>query len=329
MGWDKVQKKTGVAIDFYSQVGISTNNTIERTGAEPGDANGPVATPSDANKANLEEMEVEIHRELRGNLIIGVTPTPAPMYKHFDWGFMQDNGFGRQQNGCRMVGFDYNWSMNPSPQEDSAKRYMWLCNPQSYLDFYFPILKGVALRVGRQGDQMMINEAPPMWRMTPNLFFSHSYSFYRTEQIFGGRLDAMLFHSHQYGYLQGEFAVAAGFRPPIRITAGQSMSTLFATVPPKWIPGSTTPAVSGMATCRPTPTCTLFVPPPPGDSVVPRAMPLCTTPVKTLWVSETLDRYHLFSPNPQLMFENQLWAQKHIVSSLARSGTDSVRQAVW
>src|SRR5208283_2275230 len=115
-------------IESYIQVGISTNNTIKKgdpeiNGAEPGDANGPVAVPSDADVPMLNGIETYIHRNAHSNIVVGVTPTPAPMGKKFDWGFLSDTTYGRNPKGCVMAGFDANWPMNASAQYDAYDRY--------------------------------------------------------------------------------------------------------------------------------------------------------------------------------------------------------------
>jgi hypothetical protein len=129
------------------------------------------------------------------------------MYKHFDWGFSSEVDYGRAQNPCRMTGFDMNWPMNPSAQNDTFNRYNWFCEPTAQFDLYFPVLKGIALRIGRQPDQTMTDEIPPQAFFSPNNFYSHAYSMTRAHQQLGARIFAMVMHSHQYGYATAEFMV--------------------------------------------------------------------------------------------------------------------------
>ena len=228
-------------------------------------------------------------------MIIGITPTPAPMAKKFDWGFMAETLYGRQGNGGRMTGFDRDWSMNPSPVNDAANRYMYLDVPNVYLDLYVPILKGVAFRLGRQADQLMIDEAPPNFRAAPNMFYSHPYSFYRVSQVFGGRVDATILHSQQYGYLMGQFFVDNGLQTVYSMSGTRDYMYALNYRTPKmdtWIDYS---GRYGAGNVKANAGC---------------AITGCTTPIKPLWVSDNLAGYHVFSPHSQMMFENALIVQK-------------------
>ena len=226
LGWEKIREKTGISFYYYLETGISTNNTIQKgvNGADPGDANEPVATPSDADEPSFENLEQFIERSIKGNMVVGATPTPAPMSKKFDWGFQTETEYGREANGCRMPGYDYNWSLNPNPKYDYENRYMYLCEPNSFLDLYVPILKGIAFRFGRQADNLMIDEIPPQAFFSPDMFYSHTYGFYRVVQVLGGR-----------------------------VTANSITGMLFVTAPRRWIPGLTTPAALDPPTSRSTP----------------------------------------------------------------------------
>ena len=101
LGGQKVTKTTGIKIDYYLQEGISTNNTIQKgvSGTPTGNANGAVFTPADADVPTFEQIEQFIHKDIKGNIIPGVTPTFAPMLKTVDWGFMADVLYGRQGGG--------------------------------------------------------------------------------------------------------------------------------------------------------------------------------------------------------------------------------------
>ena len=306
LGWEKYRQKTGVSIYFYMQSGISTNNNIKKgdpgyiyadegnegNGAIPNNANGPVATPSDADEITFEQIEMNIEKTVAGNMVIGATPTPAPMSKKFDWGFDADILYGRQVNGCRMTGFDHDWAMNPSAQLDTYNRYNWLCMPNAYFDLYFPILKGVAIRVGRQADQEMTDEIPPMFFFAPNDFYSHTYGFYRINQVLGGRVTATIMHSHKNGFLMGEFMVDANQK--------QAAHTLNGSVNYGYALRYRTPHMDTWVdyTGR-------FGP----DEVkisCPDGLASCKVPEKALWVSDQLNAQHLFSTGHQMMFENAL-----------------------
>jgi len=313
MGWDKFREKSRVSIYYYMQSGISTNNTIKKgdpgyidaddtfnygNGAIGNNANGPVATPSDADEITFEQTEQFIERGIRGNMVIGVTPTPAPMYKHFDWGFLSDTVYGRQVNGCRMTGFDRDWAMNPNPQNDTFDRYNWLCEPNAYFDLYFPVLKGVALRIGRQADQLMTDEIPPNAFFSPNNFYSHTYGFYRIEQVLGGRIIATIMHSHKNGFLMGEFNVNASNQQSAHSLNGAynyGYALRYRTPHmDTWVDytGRLGPAEVKI-------NCSTV-------EVDDEEELSCTSPVKSLWISDQLPQNHVFSTTHQMFFENAL-----------------------
>jgi hypothetical protein len=314
--FQKFRDKTGVSIYGYMHVGISTNNTIIKgnpgaedsgsryqtgggtlytgPGALPGDANG-MPTPTDVDTPTFEQLELFIERSIKGNIVIGVTPTPAPMSKKFDWGFLTDTVYGRQAHGCLMPGYDANWAMNANPANDVFNRYMTFCEPQTYFDLYLPILKGVAFRFGRQGDQLLTDEIPPNASFSPNMFYSHDYSFYRIEQILGGRVVAMIMHSHKYGFMDGEFDLS---RNMLQATNSMNGSLNYGAAlryrTPKmdtWVDYTTRFGPDEVKI-----NCTI-------DEG-------CTIPEKALWVSDQLSQQHLFSTSHQIMWENGLEIQK-------------------
>jgi hypothetical protein len=309
LGWDKYREKTRVSFYGYIQEGISTNNTIKKgdpgilypddpgnygNGAIPTDAQGPIIGLEDADKPVMENVELWIERGIRGNMVLGVTPTPGPMYKHFDWGFSSETDYGRSVNPCRMTGFDTDWAMNPSPQQDTFNGYHWLCEPTAQFDLYFPILKGVALRIGRQPDQAMTDEIPPQAFFSPNMFYTHSYSLTRAHQQLGARIFATVMHSHQYGYVMAEFMVDPN--------AQQAAHTLNGSPNYGFGVRYRTPKMSWWVdyTGRFGPGEVKLVCSTPGD------VESCVLPEKALWVNDQLANDHIFSATHQMFFENAL-----------------------
>lgn len=300
LGWNKVEKMTGIRWYYYFQEGISTNNTIKKgvSGDYTGDANGPLPAPTDVDTPTFEQLEQFIEKETKSNMVIGVTPTPAPMAKKFDWGFLSDTLYGRQAQGCRMTGFDMNWSMNPSfnPGSDSTERNMWLCEPNLYADFYIPVLKGVSLRLGRQADQLMIDEIPPNMLHSPNFFYSHTYGFYRVTQVFGGRVTANIIHDHKLGYLMGEFYVDNGLGTVYSMSRSLDYDYALRYRSPDmslWIDYTGRVGDGNVKTGS-------------TSNILATGDPLA----KMEWVGDNFTSYHLFSPKGQILFENALLVSK-------------------
>lgn len=302
MGWDKLQKTTGITAEYYFELGISTNNTIERgdpaTGnaAQPGNANGPVAWPSDADEPTFEQIEEFIHRNDKSNIVSGVTPTPAPMLKKFDWGFMSDTVYGRSAKGCLMAGFDSNWAMNPNPANDTENRYIYICQPNAFVSLYFPVLRGITLQLGRMDDTVATDEIPPAAQWGPNMFYSKSYGFYRDMTVLGGRVSANIFHSKRRGYLLGEFGVNNGDKTVYSMNGNLNYVYALRYRTPKMSTGIHYSGRVGYGNVKANPGCSITAG--------------CTTPIKPLWVSDNLDNYHVFSPNSQRLFENTLIIEK-------------------
>jgi hypothetical protein len=296
LGGQKMTKTTGVTIDYYVQEGISTNNTIQKgvNGTPTGNANGGVFTPADADVPTFEQIEQFVHKDIKGSIIPGVTPTYAPMYKKVDWGFMADVLYGRQGGGgCRMAGFDTNWAMNATMSSaDNTARNMWLCMPGAYFDLYVPVLKGVAIRLGRQGDAAITDEIPPNNFSSPNFFYSHSYGFYRTTQVMGGRISANILKSREYGLLMGEFVMHNGNGTVYSMSKKFDYSFALRYRNPKmdtWVDYSGRIGYGNVKT----------------DSATG-----LTTAINHVWVADNISKYHLYSPNPQKVFENALSASK-------------------
>lgn len=297
MGWSKVEEKTGIVAEYYFEGGLSTNNTLEKgVGTEYGDANDAVGWPSDPNTPNLEQIEQFIHRNDHSNIVPGVTPTPAPMLKKFDWGFLSDTVYGRTPKGCLMTGLDSNWAMNPSPANDAANRYMYLCQPNAFVSLYMPFLQGVTLQLGRMDDTSLTNEIPPAVQWGPNNFYSKSYGFYRDQTVLGGRLSATVMHSKKNGYIMAEFGINEGYKTTHTLNGSPDYNYALRYRTPKmdtWI-DYTGRIGDGNITVK------------PGCSIANG----CTTAVKPIWVSDDLVNYHLFSPNKQALFENSLAIKK-------------------
>lgn len=297
IGWNKIQKKTGIVAEYYLQVGVSTNNNIQKgdpsTGnaAYPGDGNGAVATPSDADTLTLEQIEQFLHRNDKSNIVSGITPTPAPMYKHFDWGFLSDTVYGRSPKGCLMTGFDANWAMNPSPTNDSANRYMYLCEPNAFVTLYFPVFKGLSLQFGRMDDLIAIDEVPPAAQWSPNIFYSKSYGFYRDMTVVGSRIDANIFHNQKYGYLMGEFGVNNGNKTAHSLNGNLNYVYGLRYASPKMGTEIAYTGRVGMGNIKTNADCSITA---------------CTMQVKPVWASDAQANYHVYSPKAQRSFENGL-----------------------
>lgn len=294
LGGEKFTRKTGVKLDYFMEIGVSTNSTIKGN-ALNGNANGPVASPPDANVVTIERWEQFVHKDIKGNIIPRTTTTPAPMYKKFDWGFMSDTLYGRQANACRMTGFDRDWTTNQADMtKDSANRNTFLCESNAYLQMYLPIFQGVAITAGRFADNVMIDEIPPIFSNGPNFFYTHSYQFFRSGQVFGGMISANLYRSRAHGYLMGEFGIHNGVSTMYSMSGKRNYDYALRYRTPKmdtWIDYT---GRIGYGNVKANAGCSLTS---------------CTTPVKALWVSDNLPNFHVFSPDPQMMFENALTVQ--------------------
>jgi hypothetical protein len=323
LGADKLTKKTGVKIWDYAQGGFSTNNVIQKGdstngAATSGDGTGPFAGPADADTFNFDQVELFIEKDIKGTTVMGPGGMPGPFYKHFDWGFMSETAYGRQANGCRMAGFDRDWSINPSPKNDATQRYLWLCEPNANIDLYFPVLRGIGVRIGRQPDQLIELESPPMFRMSPDMFYTHPYGFFRNSMNLGVRIAPMIFNNPKQGVLMAEFFMSNGGM------WGTSTNSL----------SGSHPGGYGYALHYKSPDMSLWMDytgrigpgnikanadcgggaGSPGYSFYDGGYwdGVCTTPIKPLWVSDVLGTLHVFSPRNQTMFENALAVQKEL-----------------
>lgn len=311
LGVNKALKKTGVHIWDYAQGGFTTNNTMQKGDAANGaayggDAAGPFAGPADVDTFNFDQVEMFIERDIHGNTQMGPGGLPGPMYKHFDWGFNSETDYGRQANGCRMAGFDRDWSINPSAGPNDAKnRYLWLCEPNANIDLYFPVWKGIGMRIGRQPDQLIELESPPMFRNSPDMFYTHPYGFFRNSMLMGLRIAPILVHSPKLGLVMGEFFMSNGGM------WGSSTNSL----------SGKHPGGYGYGLHYKSPDMSLWVDYTgrigPGNILANAGCSIaeggsCTSPIKPLWVSDVLPTLHVFSPRSQTMFENAIVVQKEL-----------------
>ena len=311
LGWNRIQKKTGIVAEYYIQLGLSTNNNIQKGdpssggAAYSGDGNGPVATPTDADMLSIEQIELFLHRNDKSNIVSGITPTPAPMYKHFDWGFLSDTVYGRSSKGCLMTGFDANWAMNPAASNDAANRPMYLCEPNAFVTLYAPVLKGVSLQFGRMDDLIAIDEVPPAAQWSPNVFYSKSYGFYRDMTVVGWRIDANVFHNEKMGYLMAEFGLNNGNKTAHSLNGNLNYVYALRYRSPKMKTEVDYSGRVGSGNIKTNSDC---------------SMAGCTMRVKPVWASDDQDNYHVYSPNAQRSFENGLKVAQEIGQKLKVTG---------
>ena len=310
LGVNKALKKTGVHIWDYAQGGFTTNNTFQKGDAAngaayAGDGTGPFAGPADVDTFNFDQVELFIERDIRGTTVMGPGGMPGPYYKHFDWGFMSETDYGRQANGCRMAGFDRDWSINPSPKNDATQRYLWLCEPNANIDLYFPVFRGIGMRIGRQPDQLIELESPPMFRNSPDMFYTHPYGFFRNSMMMGLRIAPMIFNNHKQGVLMGEFFMSNGGM------WGTSTNSL----------SGKHPGGYGYGLHYKSPDMSLWVDYTgrigPGNILANAGCSIaeggsCTSPISPVWVGDTMGALRVFSPRAQTMFENALVIQKEL-----------------
>ena len=307
LGANRLTKKTRIRIWDYAQGGFSTNNTVQKgdastgSAAYNGDANGPVATPPDVDTFEFDQLELWIQRDIRGNIGMGGGPQPRPMYHHFDWGFNSETDYGRQANGGRMAGFERDWSINPSAKNDYTQRYLWLQLPNVNMDLWLPFYKGIALRIGRQPDQLITKESPVMMRFSPDMFYSHAYGFYRNSMMVGIRVAANIMHSDTKGLLMGEFFVANGneWGPSVYSTSGRHPGGYGYQIAYRTPKMGTAIDYDGRVG--------------PGNQLANAGCSLttgCTSPVNPTWVADTLTNMHLFSPRTQIMWEQGVTINK-------------------
>jgi Putative beta-barrel porin-2, OmpL-like. bbp2 len=228
LGGESLTKKTGIKMDNLVQLGWSRNSASDATTRNGGTSNFPIGLPGDEG-FQLQAAQLFIHRDIKTNILPRITPTPGPVPKNFDWGFMAETVYGRNGQPCRMYGYDMFWGVNEpgasNPPAAAGSRENFLCTPNVYMQAYLPLFKGIALTGGRFGAGIG-NDIPPAVRPTPDFFYSRPYTFYsQPDQVFGFLASANVYRSEKNGFLAAEFGVTNGWQGYENNTGG-TMNTI-------------------------------------------------------------------------------------------------------
>lgn len=208
-----IEEDFGVKIKGVAQIGWSKNDA-SGAGYSPqdGHTNYPVVGANDEG-FQFNGLQLTAERPIQSNIIPRVSPLPGPMPESISWGFTAEMIYGRNGLMGAMYGFDQNWAINRPGSEDAQKaatsHQNYLAMPQAFLQFYFPVLDGVALTVGRFGAGVGY-EIPPATRPSPNFFYTHTYALVsQPDQVAGVLLSANVIRNAA-GLLAFEVGVVNG-----------------------------------------------------------------------------------------------------------------------
>jgi hypothetical protein len=191
---------------------LTNNDTGDGSGT--GGANLPSA-PGDTGFI-LSDFWYFLHRDFKAaNIMPIVTPLPGPTPKKFDFSLMGEIDYGRDCQPARMAGWDTHWTVNEPAATNATfamdNKFNFVCAPELYTQLYFPVWKGMTLRVGRWGDMLTLEIPPNPSGPNPNYFYSHSYSFLAdVTQVFGWLASVNIMRSHKHGWMDFEFGSNQG-----------------------------------------------------------------------------------------------------------------------
>ena len=210
---DDFEQSSGVRIKGVAQIGWSHNDASD-AGWSPNDGhtNYPVVGANDEG-FQLNGIQLTAEKSLKSNILPRITPLPGPKPEEFSWGFTAELIYGRNGLMAGMYGFDQQWAINRPGNEDAAKaatsHQNYLAAPQAFLQFYMPVLDGVAVTVGRFGSGVGY-EIPPATRPSPNFFYTHTYALVsQPDQVAGVLVSTNVFRNN-YGLLAAELGVVNG-----------------------------------------------------------------------------------------------------------------------
>jgi len=210
---DKLERKTGIKVDFDWEMGFNKNNT-ESSGLKGSDgyANLPNLWPIDTG-FNLDTADMYIHRDLRSSVLPHIGALPGPMPKNIDWGFRTVLQYGANLQGCLATGWEQHWGVNDTGVTNigytMAHKSYFLCQPEAHFEVYLPVWKGVVLEVGRDGGTVGLEFQEPIRQA--NFFYSYDYTvFIESHQGVGGWVTAALMRNRKYGFLSAQLGITQG-----------------------------------------------------------------------------------------------------------------------
>ena len=195
----------------WVEVGAVVKDTM---GQDSGLGNSPMLLNRD-NWLQLNQATLYFEKGIQSNIIPRVTPTPAPVFKKYSFGFYADILVGRDGQPMQTYGYDTglgpNKSGNNDPTKAASDKRLFLVQPQAYLQAYLPWGLGTAMMLGNffspVGNEIGYNLQPG-----PNIFYSRTYSFTSAPIKHTGLLiDTNLVKSASSGLLAAEFGLVQGW----------------------------------------------------------------------------------------------------------------------
>ena len=200
-----------IRLGGWAQVGAVLKDS---KGQHPGLGNSPVVLARD-NRIQMNQLYFYLEKDIRSNIVPRATPTPAPVFEDYSFGFHVDLLYGRDGQPLQTFGWDDKWRVNKpgnaNPGKAANDRQNFLINPQAFLQAYLPWGLGTTVIAGNfmspVGNEIGFHPQPG-----PNIFYSHSYSFTAAPiKHTGVLLDTNLLKSDTHGLLMAEFAVVNGW----------------------------------------------------------------------------------------------------------------------
>ncbi len=258
-----LQKKTGIQIENYVQMGCSTNTATDKFSANFGQGNWPDPVVNDTGCA-FQDIDLVIHRDMVTNLLPGVGPIPGPTPKKFGWSFYQNTLYGRSSSSAAMTGFDKQWAINDpgdyNPNFAQITKQNTVALPNAWAAVYIPVFKGMVLRFGRAGVGIGW-DIPPQVRPGPDLFASKSFSMVtEPSQSYGLVLAANILRDKKLGMLSGEFGVNNGWQVYHPVSGKKDFQTALRWRSPKMSTGVNYAAMFGPKNILPGAACTNSAP---------------------------------------------------------------------
>jgi hypothetical protein len=254
-----LQKKTGIQIEHYIQMGCATNTATDKFSANFGQGSWPDPVVQDTGCA-FQDMDMVIHRDMVANLLSGVGPLPGPTPKKVSWGFYQNTLWGRSGSSAEMTGFDKQWAINDPgdyyPNYAQVTKQNQIALPNAWGAVYLPLLKGMMVRFGRYGAGIGW-DIPPGVRPGPDFFPSKSFSMVtEPSQVLGVELSANILRDPKLGYLMGEFGIHNGWQVSHPVSGKKDFNVALHYRTPKMGTGIKYSAVFGPKNILPGAACT-------------------------------------------------------------------------
>lgn len=254
-----LQKKTGIQVENYVQMGCSTNTATDKFSSNFGQGNWPDPVVNDTG-CSFFDIDMVIHRDLVSNIAPRVGPLPGPTPKHVSWGFYQNTMWGRSSSSAAMTGFDKQWAVNDpgdyNPTYAQATKSNLLSTPNAWGAIYLPIWQGMEISFGRYGAGIGW-DIPPQVRPGPSFFASKSFSMVtEPSQVFGVMLSANVLRSEKLGYILAEFGVNNGWQVYHPVSGQKDFNVHLNYRTPKQATGIKYSAVFGPKNIKPGSGCT-------------------------------------------------------------------------